>query len=164
MTVYSTRYYRPSILTSKLQHCMSFWSFFLNSPTYWINDQGVVGIQSLLPPNCKCTLSVDIWRNNLQYFIRSPQWGILLCHCFIQLPSSDCWLHSSWSCWWWCLSWSYCLVFHRAEADCGSVSSVVHKLVIDCYCILCDVHYSFRLVREGLNFRLCNLVPKYFCK
>jgi hypothetical protein len=49
------------------------------------------------------------------------------------------------------------LVIHRAKADYGSAASALHKLVINCGCILCDVHYPVRVVLEGLDYEIQNV-------
>lgn len=51
----------------------------------------------------------------------------------------------------------YYLVLHRAKADYGSAASALHELVINCRCILCDVHYPLRIVLEGLGYEIQNL-------
>lgn len=48
------------------------------------------------------------------------------------------------------------MVIYRAKADYGSAASALHKLVINCGCILCDVHYSVRVVLEGLDYKIQN--------
>jgi hypothetical protein len=49
------------------------------------------------------------------------------------------------------------LVIHRAKADYGSAASALHKLVINCGCILCGVHYPVRVVLEGLDYEIQNV-------
>jgi hypothetical protein len=49
------------------------------------------------------------------------------------------------------------VIHHRAKADYGSAASALHKLVINCGCILCDVHYPVRVVLEGLGYEIQNL-------
>jgi hypothetical protein len=41
---------------------------------------------------------------------------------------------------------------HRTEENYGSAASDVHKLIIDCCCILCDMHYSIRIILEGMHY------------
>jgi hypothetical protein len=42
-------------------------------------------------------------------------------------------------------------VLHRTEENYGSAASDVHKLVINCCCILCHIHYSIRIILEGMH-------------
>jgi hypothetical protein len=99
-------------VTIKLHKYTSFWSIYslhlLSS--CGINCQGNVGIKSLLPPNCKCTFQRT--SKEIIFYTTSVilQWASFPWRRFIKLPSSDCWLHSSWSCGWLCLSWPCCLV------------------------------------------------------